>query len=504
MASEKKIVIVGAGPGGLTAGMMLAHRGFHVTIYEKESQVGGRNGSLDFDGFSFDIGPTFLMMKFILDEVFEEAGYKADDRIAFTRLDPMYRLYFADGAIDMVDDDTRMREEIARRFPGDEAGFDRFMTREKVRYDRMYPCLQKSYDKFLTLFHPDFLKALPHLSLGHTMFQELGQYYTHDKLKIGFTFQSKYLGMSPWSCPAAFMIIPYIEHAQGVWHVRGGLSEISRAMAKVVTENGGTIHLQTPVERLITEGRTVKGVQLRNGEKVPADTVIMNADFAYAMTELVTPGTLKKYSRASFNRRLFSCSTYMLYLGVDKVYDLPHHSIVFSRDYNKYISDVADHRNVADDLSVYVRNASVTDPTLAPEGKSNIYCLVPVSNNRAGKDWKADGKFRETVLRTIMERTEMKDLDRHIVAERVLTPNDWQEKYNVFLGATFNLGHTLTQMLYFRPHNKFEELENCWLVGGGTHPGSGLPTIYESGRITANLISRHYQVPFISRNLQIK
>lgn len=503
MSAGKKIVIVGAGPGGLTAGMILARRGFEVEIFEKENMVGGRNASLDFDGFSFDIGPTFLMMKFLLDEVFEEAGKESSQYLDFTRLDPMYRLYFADGVIDMTDDDRRMRDEIGRRFPGDEAGFDRFMVREKVRYDRMYPCLQKSYDQFRTFFHPDFLKALPHLSLGRSMFDELGKYYTHDRLKIGFTFQSKYLGMSPWSCPAAFMIIPYIEHAMGVWHVKGGLSEISRQMARAAEENGAKIRLGVPVEKFMLEGRAVKGVELAGGEKVPADLVIVNADFAHAMTRLVPEGALKKYSRAALDRKLFSCSTYMLYLGVDKLYDMPHHSIVFSRDYNKYISDVAAHRNVSDDLSVYVRNASVTDPTLAPPGRSNVYCLVPVSNNRAGKDWSADGKFRETVLRTIMERTEMKDLDRHIVTERVITPNDWERKYNVFLGATFNLGHNLTQMLYFRPHNQFEELDNCYLVGGGTHPGSGLPTIYESGRITANLISRRLGVRFESKNRHI-
>ncbi len=504
MTEKKKIIIVGAGPGGLTAGMLLAHRGLEVEIFEKEKQVGGRNAAIEMDGFKFDTGPTFLMMKFILDEIFEESGKQSDDYMEFIRLDPMYRLAFKDKTIDMTDDHEKLKTLINEHFPGDAAGYDRFLKREKVRYDRMYPCLQKSYDKLGTFFHPDFLKAMPHLSITKSMFQELGKYYTHDLLKIGFTFQSKYLGMSPWNCPAAFMIIPYVEHAFGIYHVTGGLSEISAAMARGFEEEGGKIHLDTPVKKLLLEGKRVKGVVLETGDKIEADLVIVNADFSYAMTELVEPGVLAKYSRTNLEQKKFSCSTYMLYLGLDKLYEeMPHHTIVFSRDYDKYINDVANHRDVDDDISVYVRNASVTDQTIAPTGKSNIYCLVPVANNKSGINWSDKKGFRERVLQVIEERTSMKDISKRIVAEKIVTPNDWEDKYNVFLGATFNLGHNLMQMLYFRPHNQFEELENCYLVGGGTHPGSGLPTIYESGRITANLVSKKLGVSYKSINIHV-
>jgi len=501
MKTSKKIIIIGAGPGGLSAGMLLAHRGFEVEIFEKENQVGGRNAAIKMDGFSFDIGPTFLMMKFILDELFEESGRKSENYLKFMRLDPMYRLCFTDGSVEMRDDHARMRAIISEKFPGNEAGYDTFFQKEKVRYDCMYPCLQKSYGKFRTYFHPDFLRALPRLSLTNSMFRELGKYFSNDQLKICFTFQSKYLGMSPWNCPAAFMIIPFIEHSQGIYHVMGGLSEISVAMAKVVEEEGGKIHLNAPVKQLVVKQGRVTGVLLASGENVEADEVIINADFSYAMTGLVEQGTLKKYSRQKLDHKLFSCSTYMLYLGVDKTYDLPHHSIVFSRDYNKYINDVANYREVGDDLSIYIRNASVTDPTIAPKGMSNIYILVPVANNRSGIKWSEKKEFRNNVLNILKQRTALSDLDKHIVVEKIITPEDWEAKYNVFIGATFNLGHTLMQMLYFRPHNKFEELDNCWLVGGGTHPGSGLPTIYESGRITANLLSLAHGVVFDSKNV---
>jgi phytoene desaturase len=337
------------------------------------------------------------------------------------------------------------------------------------------------------------------------MYDVLAGYFKSEDLRISFTFQSKYLGMSPWSCPAAFMIIPYIEHAFGIYHVTGGLSKISEAMAKVVEEEKGKIHLGESVKELILDGKRVKGVRLVSGEEVLADEVILNSDFAYSMTNLVRGKALKRWNKEKLMEKKFSCSTFMLYLGVDKNYEIPHHTIVFSKDYEKYIREVAAHKDPSSDISFYIRNASVTDKTLAPGGKSNIYVLVPVSNKKSNYNWQKNKKeFRDRVIDAIKERTDMKDIDKHIVFEKIITPDEWEKDYNVFLGATFNLGHNLFQMLYFRPHNKFEELDNCYLVGGGTHPGSGLPTIYESGRITANMISRKYGVKFFSKNIHIK
>lgn len=501
----KKIIIVGAGPGGLTSGMLLSHRGFDVEIFEKESKVGGRNSSIDEKGFTFDIGPTFLMMKFILEEVFEETGRKASDYMEFKRLDPMYRLFFKDKTIDLTDKHDIMKRRIKKLYPGDEKGYDKLMIKEKRRYEKMYPCLQKPYHKINSLWNKDLLKAYPYLSLGRSMYGVLSGYFKDKALKISFTFQSKYLGMSPWNCPAAFMIIPYVEHAFGVYHITGGLSKISECMAKVVEEEKGKIHLNKTVKELILDGKKVKGVKLSDGQKIYADHVILNSDFAYSMVNLIDNKVLKKWKEEKLRKKNFSCSTFMIYLGLDKVYDLPHHNIIFSDDYERYIKDISKHKAPCEDLSLYIRNASINDKTIAPKGMSNIYVLVPVSNNKSGYDWEKNKDwFRDLVIKKIKEKTHMKDIERHIVFEKIITPDDWEKEYNVFLGATFNLGHDLFQMLYFRPHNKFEELKDCYIVGGGTHPGSGLPTIYESGRITANLISNHYKVSFISLNKHVK
>ena len=183
----------------------------------------------------------------------------------------------------------------------------------------------------------------------------------------------------------------------------------------------------------------------------------------------------------------------MLYLGVDKLYDEPHHQIIFANDYKENVKDIISRSKLSEDMSIYVRNASKIDATIAPEGHSAIYVLVPTPNMLNTVTWDANTvkEYRDKVFKRIMDRTSMKDLDNHITCEKLITPADWQNDRSIFLGATFNLGHNIAQMLYLRPRNKFEELNHCYLVGGGTHPGSGLPTIYESARISANLIDKY-------------
>ena len=495
--SAKKVFVIGAGPGGLTSAMILAHRGFDVTVFEKEAGVGGRNAPLKLNGYTFDTGPTFLMMNFTLKEVFEEAGKKAEDYMNVKKLDPMYRLKFSDFELQPTVNQNDMRQQLETLFPGSTAGYEKFLKKENTRFEKLFPCLQKSYSHLLDYCDRRFIRAIPYFSLGKSMFQKLGEYFDYKDLKLSFTFQSKYLGMSPWECPAAFTMVPLIEHAYGIYHVIGGLNAISQAMEKVVLENGGTIHKSKPVKKVIMEGKTATGVELENGEKHYCDAVILNADFAYAMTTIFDKGFLKKYTRDKLDRLRFSCSTFMLYLGVDKVYDIPHHNIFFARDYKTNVDDIFKNNKLSKDNSFYIQNAVATDNTLAPKGKSTIYVLVPVPNNRSKIDWDRErDQFREHILNQVEQKTELKDIRQHIEVEEIKTPAEWEKDYNVYTGATFNLGHNLSQMLYLRPRNKFEECDNLYLVGGGTHPGSGLPTIYESARISSNLLCEKHGVAF--------
>ncbi|MHC4885556.1 MAG: phytoene desaturase family protein [Planctomycetota bacterium] len=295
---KKRVAVVGAGPGGLTAAMLLAHRGFEVSIFERQDRIGGRNGRLSLGDYHFDIGPTFLMMTFILREVFEGAGRNLDDYLKITSLNPMYSLNFPGVTIEPTADHAAMREQIERLFPGEGEGFDRFLAKEKARYDHMSPCLQKPYGTLGSLFSSTLLKAVPHLSVGKTLYEVLAGYFKSEILRISFTFQAKYIGMSPWNCPGLYAMLPYVEHDFGVDHVEGGLSEISAAMARAVEEEGGTIRLSTPVKQVATDGDGVaRGVMLEDGSVENFDAVVLNADFGYAASELFGEGVIRKWTR---------------------------------------------------------------------------------------------------------------------------------------------------------------------------------------------------------------
>lgn len=487
---KKKVIIIGAGPGGLTTGMLLAHRGYDVTILEKANVVGGRNAAIRAGEYVFDTGPTFLHQKFTLDEVFAEVGRKPEDYMDFVKLNPMTRLSWSDISLDTSCDRQTMAANIEKVFPGESKNYIKFMDDHAEKLKVIFPCLLRPYHQLKNYFSPILLKALPYVATRKSVMDVLGDYFKDDRLKLAFTFQAKYLGMSPWSCPALFSILSYIEYEHGIYHVQGGLSNISEGMAKVYEEEGGKIQFNSEVKEIQYIGKKAARLVLDNGEVMECDDLIVNADYAAARSTIFGKHNI---TEEKLRKKKYSCSTFMLYLGIDKIYeDEPHHNILFADDYLKNLREIQGEKVISDDMSIYVRNSSVTDKSVAPEGHSQLYVLVPTINLRHDDPWEEQtAKYRDEILDKIIAKTGMKDLREHIVEERIITPTDWQGA-NIFLGATFNLAHTMDQMLYLRPQNKLRGFENIYLVGGGTHPGSGLPTIYESARISANLICESY------------
>ena len=493
LSSNKKVIIVGAGPGGLSAGMLLASKGYSVDIYEKEDRVGGRNSFFKLGDYVFDIGPTFLMMKDVLEDIFEKSGKKLEDFIEATQLDPMYRLKFAAGReLYPSPDRDKMKETMEKFSSGSFNGYLKYLKKEDKKYNRLVPCLSIPYGKLSDFFSKNLLYALPYLDVHTSLYNVLSRYFSDPDIRIAFTFQAKYIGMSPWTAPGLFSIISYIEHGGGIFHVTGGLNRLSHGMAEAFELSGGKIHLSTPVKKVIIENKEAVGVELDNGTIEKSDYVVINADFAHAMTNIVDKKDRRKWTDEKLMNKDYSCSTFMLYLGVNKQFnDIPHHSIIFAEDYKRNIDEITEEKVLSEDFSFYVQNASVTDSTLAPEGKSTIYVLVPVPNKKGTIDWDREKqKFRNKIIEALEKKGTYHGLSDSIEEEKVKTPDDWVDEHSVYLGATFNLAHSMKQMLYFRPHNEFEEFKNCYLVGGGTHPGSGLPTIYESGKISAGLIMK--------------
>ena len=405
------------------------------------------------------------------------------------RLDPQYRLVFgAGGELLATPDVARMEAEVSRLSPADRGSFTRFMEATREKFTRFAPFLEQPFESWMDLASPDLLKLMPILKPWRSLDAELGTFFSDERIRLAFTFQSKYLGMSPFRCPSLFSILSFLEYEHGVYHPIGGCGAVSTAMARIAQAMGVEIRYGEPVEGLEFAGRRITAVRTAAGTH-PADATVVNADFARSMTRLVPDRLRRRWSDKKIASRRFSCSTFMLYLGIEGRYDdVAHHNIYLSEHYRENLADI-EHRHVLSrDPSMYVQNASITDPTLAPRGMSTLYLLIPVTHRHPNVDWRREGpRYREVALDQ-MERFGIRGVRERIRYEKMLTPDDWQESYEIYRGATFNLSHDLGQMLHMRPHNRFEDVERMYLVGGGTHPGSGLPVIYSSARITTDLL----------------
>jgi phytoene desaturase len=492
----RKVIVIGAGPGGLATAMLLARAGVEVTVLERQPRVGGRTATLDLEGFSFDVGPTFFLYPQVLEQIFAAVGRNLRHEVPMARLDPQYRIVFgAGGKLDATPRVELMEREIAKISPRDATAFSRFLSENRQKLEAFRPCLESPFESWKDLLAPRLLKMLPLLRPWNSLERDLRRYFADPRIRLAFSFQSKYLGMSPFRCPSLFSILSFLEYEYGVFHPHGGCGAVPKAMAQVAEELGARIHLSEPVEEILFEGRRATGVRTANGV-YRADALVINADFARAMTKLVPDRLRSRWSERKIRRKKFSCSTFMLYLGIRGRYgDLPHHTIYMSEDYERNLDEIERQHVLSEDPSFYVQNASRTDDSLAPPGHSTLYVLVPVTHQHRNVDWSREGRrYREVALRQLA-KVGVEDIEKRIVVERMTTPADWDQSFDIHLGATFNLAHSVDQMLHLRPRNRFEDLDGVYLTGGGTHPGSGLPVIFESAKISSRLLLEDLGMP---------
>jgi phytoene desaturase len=489
--TEKNVVIVGSGPGGLASAMLLAASGAKVTVIERESVVGGRTSTLTSDGFSFDRGPTFFLFPEVLESIFKSCGYNLRDEVELKRLDPNYRLMFEQGgSVDASSDIEKLKTEIAKIDPRDAANIDRYLQDNRKKFESFRPILESPFNSHADILKLPLLELLPLMRPFSSVDSDLSRYFADPRTRLAFSFQSKYLGMSPFKCPSLFTILAFLEYEFGVFHPVGGCGAVSQAMARVAEEMGVEIRLNEPVEEILFEGKKARGVAT-SGAEYACDAMVVNADFANAMRNLVPNRLRDRWTDRKIDKLKMSCSTFMLYLGIEGQFpELPHHTIYLSREYQQHLDSIDRDHVLPESPSLYVHNPSILDPTLAPAGMSSLYVLVPVSHTHENIDWEASkGAYREVVLDRLAD-VGIPDIRSRIRTETMFTPADWQSKVGLHKGSTFSMAHSLDQMLSLRPHNRFEDLDGVYLVGGGTHPGSGLPVIYQSAKISSTLLAK--------------
>jgi phytoene desaturase len=487
---------VGAGPGGLAAAMLLAKAGADVTVLERHGRVGGRSATISADcpagTFRFDMGATFFLYPRVLAEIFAACGHRLADEVELIRLDPQYRLVFeAGGTVAATNDMARLAAEIARLSPGDATHLPRFMADNRRKLAAFRPVLESAFNGPRDLARAAMLRSLPLMRPHRTVDSDLACYFQDERVRLAFSFQAKYLGMSPFRCPSLFTILSFLEYEHGVWHPRGGCGAVMDAMARVARQLGVRFRLGEPAEEILFEGRRAVGVRAARRGAERFDAVVLNADFAHAMQALIPNRLRRRWSDRKIARKRFSCSTFMLYLGLEgELPELAHHTVFLAADYRRNLAEI-ERGEAPGAPSFYVQNACVSDPGLAPPGHSTLYLLVPVGNRVGeGLDWEGmKAGYRRLALERLAHLGGVRHLERRIRFEKVLTPQGWEADMAIHRGATFNLAHNLGQMLHRRPRNRFEDVDGLYLVGGGTHPGSGLPVIFEGARITARLLA---------------
>lgn len=491
------VLIVGAGPGGLSAAINLAGLGLKVTVVEKDAVPGGRMKGLTLGAqgeYALDTGPSILQLPGVLRKIFERAGKRIEDYVTLQPVDPNTRVHFWDGThLDTTRDEERMAEEVARFGPEKSEALRGWLAESKDKYRIAYEKFMATPADSLGYYAPWRLMSTLRFKPWQSLYRHLDGYFHDDRITYALSYPSKYLGLHPTTCSSVFSVIPYMELAFGVWHVKGGFRELARGMMKCAQDLGVELRLGTPVSRVWVEEGQARGVELASGERLAADAVVVNADLPYAAQALVEPRWREgsRLSDKALGRAAYSCSTFMLYLGLDRVYDLPHHLIYLSDSARRTDRDaLEDRRADLEDPPFYVCNPCGTDPSGAPKGHSTLYVLVPTPNTSRDVDWKQLEAELTRRVPEMLAKVGLRDVAKHIRAQRAFTAETWRDEFNVFRGAVFNLSHTWLQLGPLRPRVRSPHVKGLYWVGGGTHPGSGLLTIMESANIAADYLSK--------------
>ncbi len=485
-----RILVIGSGFGGLAAAIRLRAQGHDVTIVEKRDKPGGRAYVFEQDGFTFDAGPTIITAPWLIDDLFSLCGRRTADYVTLVPLDPYYNVRFEDGSIFRYNGDMDALVQQVRAFnPNDVDGFRRFSASTENVFEKGFELIDRPFLRVGDMLRvlPDMVRLKAHKSVA----SYVNQYISDPRLRQVFSFHPLLIGGNPFQCTSIYALIHHLEKKWGVWFAMGGTGALVKALVALFVEMGGELRLDSEVREIVIDDATrrARGLQLADGEFLPADAVVSNGDLANTYRQLIAPKYRRTNSDARLARKSYSMSLFVSYFGTDRQYpDLAHHEILMGPRYRGLLHDIFDRKVLSDDFSLYLHRPTATDPSLAPPGCDGWYVLSPVPNLGGTTDWKTTAaQYRDRIFEYLEERY-LPGLRRHIVTERHIDPLYFQDSLNSYLGNAFSVQPTLLQSAWMRPHNVSEDIPNLYLAGAGTHPGAGLPGVISSGKIVADLI----------------
>ncbi|NVN86641.1 MAG: phytoene desaturase [Rhodopseudomonas sp.] len=483
-SAPSRAVVIGSGFGGLAAAVRLRARGYDVTVLERLDRAGGRGRSFVQDGFTFDSGPTIVTAPFLFEELWQLCGRRFSDDIDLRALDPYYRIVFDDGGhFDAFADDAAMQREVARIAPDDLEGYDRFMQHSerlfRIGFEKFGHVPIDSLGQMVSMV-PDLVRARADRSV-HAV---VSDYVKHPYLRFALSYHPLFIGGNPFRASSIYCMISYFERHWGVHYAMGGMGALVNGLVGLIEGQGSTIRTNAEVAEVTVANGRATGVRLASGEVIAADIVVSNADTATTYQKLLAGAPRKRWTDSKLDRASYSMSCFVWYFGTKRQYpDVPHHTILVGERYREHIADIFDRKVLAEDFSLYLYRPTATDPSLAPDGCDSFYALSPVPHLDSGVDWSTRAEPYRAAIERQLSQTLLPGLADEIATSRLFTPRDFQDVLLSRKGAAFGIEPVLTQSAWFRPHNKSEDIDGLYLVGAGTHPGAGVPTVLSSARV---------------------
>ena len=475
---NEKVAIIGGGIGGLATACLLAKKGFKVQLFEKNDKVGGVANQFEAQGFTFDMGPSWYLMPDVFQNYFDLLDEKVEDHLDLVRLDPSYRIYFKDQNrhFDFASDFERDKAIFEELEPGSSTRLREYLDKSKYQYEiALSGFMYKNYDTIFDFLNKQTATEGRELEVFSPMHKYVQKFFSSDEVQKIMEYQLVFLGSSPYNTPALYNIMSHIDFNMGVWYPRGGIHEIPKALRKIGEKLGVEYFTNAPIERILTKaGRRAKGVRLCDGREFLCDIVVANASIEHVERNLLS-APHRSHSDRYWDKKTLAPSAFILYLGLnEKIPDIQHHNLIFSEDWKTNFGEIFDDAKWPTDPSFYVCAPSVTDESVAPEGKENLFVLVPIAPGlEATPEFLED--YKQKTL-DIMER-EMKipNLRDKIEYSKTFWTPDFASRYNTTNGTALGLAHTMTQTALLRPNNKSKKLKNLFYVGANTNPGIGMP-----------------------------
>lgn len=486
----KTACVIGSGFGGMALAVRLQSAGIATTVIESRDKPGGRAYFWERDGFTFDGGPTVITDPPCLEELWALTGHDIAEDVELMKVMPFYRLNWPDGTnFEYSNDEEQLNAEIAKLNPADVAGYARFLEYSARVYEEGY--LKLGTKPFLDF--KSMLKAAPALikeQAWRSVYSMVSSYIEHPKLREAFSFHSLLVGGNPMNTSSIYALIHKLEKDGGVWWARGGTNRLIAGMVRHFERLGGTMRVGDPVVQVHTLGTKATEVETKSGFRQRFDAVASNADIMHSYKDLMSQSARGKQMAKSLGRKSFSPSLFVVHFGLEGTWPgIPHHMILFAKRYKGLLDDIYKNGVVPEDFAIYLHHPTVTDPSMAPAGKSTFYALVPVSHmGKMPIDWDEVGPKLEKMILDELGRRLIPDIHDRIITKFSYAPKDFKQDLNAHMGSAFSLEPVLWQSAYLRGHNRDDVIDNYYLVGAGTHPGAGIPGVVGSAKATAGLM----------------